>query len=564
MKIWDRGTYTRAEVAADEGRGRASTASACSGRYALFPIGASEPRKDWMIHRMDPPVDPTAEPMPEHVVPMLARLVDAAGATRTRWAFEVKWDGVRAIARSEPGRLRLDNAQRQRHHRRAIPSCARLNRALSSHSAILDGEVVAFDARRPAELRARSSRACTSRCETRSRAAGQGRAGDLRRSSTCSGSTATRCMELPYERAPRARSPGSSSTASAGGCPTTRGDGAALLAATREQGLEGDRRQAAGLAATSPGARSGALAEDQERRAPGGRRSAAGAGEGRAQGPHRRAARRRARRRTATLRYAGRVGTGFTERRARPPGGAARAARARRLAVRAPGAEVPRGARLRGARARRRGRVPRVDAGWPAARAVLQGPARRQARRARRRRGRSQAATARVGGRELKLTNLDKVLYPEAGFAKRDVIDYYARIAPVLLPHLAGRPLTLKRYPNGVDAPFFYEKNAPSHRPEWVTTATAGDDRVRRSSTGEATLVWLANLADLELHTSLSRAARRRPPTMVAFDLDPGAPATVVRVLGRSRCCCRACSTGSGCSASPRPRARRACRSTCR
>jgi bifunctional non-homologous end joining protein LigD len=137
------------------------------------------------------------------------------------------------------------------------------------------------------------------------------------------------------------------------------------------------------------------------------------------------------------------------------------------------------------------------------------------------------AVVAEVAGREVKLSNLDKVLYPEVGFAKRDVIEYFARIAPTVLPHLEGRALTLKRYPNGVDANYFYEKNAPSHRPEWVTTARVGDiDYVVCND--EATLVWLANLADLELHTSLALAAEPERPTLLAFDLDPGEPATVV------------------------------------
>ena len=141
------------------------------------------------------------------------------------------------------------------------------------------------------------------------------------------------------------------------------------------------------------------------------------------------------------------------------------------------------------------------------------------------------AVVAEVDGRQVKLSNLDKVLYPEAGFAKRDVIDYFARVAPAVLPHLEGRALTLKRYPNGVDAAFFYEKNAPSHRPEWVTTARVGSiDYVVVDH--EATLVWLANLADLELHTSLALADDPERPTLVAFDLDPGPPATVVE-------CCR-------------------------
>ena len=142
-----------------------------------------------------------------------------------------------------------------------------------------------------------------------------------------------------------------------------------------------------------------------------------------------------------------------------------------------------------------------------------------------------------VEGRRLSLSNLDKVLYPEVGFTKGEVIDYYSRVAPALLPHLRGRPLTLKRYPDGVDGQFFYEKRCPSHRPEWVEVAPIWSGRnkgdvpycVINELPG---LVWVANLASLELHTSLSRAEPIEQPTMMVFDLDPGPPATVVE-------CCR-------------------------
>jgi bifunctional non-homologous end joining protein LigD len=136
-----------------------------------------------------------------------------------------------------------------------------------------------------------------------------------------------------------------------------------------------------------------------------------------------------------------------------------------------------------------------------------------------------------VGGRRLSLSNLDKVLYPEVGFTKGQVIDYYTRIAPCLLPHLGGRPLTLKRYPDGVDGKYFYEKQCPSHRPEWVvTTAVRMSDKTIDFCVVEElpTLVWLANLADLELHASLSLAEEIERPTTLAFDLDPGPPAAIL------------------------------------
>jgi bifunctional non-homologous end joining protein LigD len=138
-----------------------------------------------------------------------------------------------------------------------------------------------------------------------------------------------------------------------------------------------------------------------------------------------------------------------------------------------------------------------------------------------------------VEGRRLSLSNLDKVFYPATGFTKGQVIEYYTRIAPVLLPHLRGRHLTLKRYPDGVNGQYFYEKQCPRHRPDWVRTATVPIRTDGRSIDycmvdDLATVVWLANLADLELHTPLAHADAPTAPTMLAFDLDPGPPATIV------------------------------------
>jgi bifunctional non-homologous end joining protein LigD len=138
-----------------------------------------------------------------------------------------------------------------------------------------------------------------------------------------------------------------------------------------------------------------------------------------------------------------------------------------------------------------------------------------------------------VGDVTVSLSNLEKVLYPRAGFTKGHVIDYYTRIAPVLLPHLQARPLTLKRYPNGVESTFFYEKRCPSHRPPWVRTTSVWSGQNEGYidycvCEDLPTVVWLANLADLELHTPMARAPDMDNPTMVAFDLDPGPPATIV------------------------------------
>jgi bifunctional non-homologous end joining protein LigD len=139
----------------------------------------------------------------------------------------------------------------------------------------------------------------------------------------------------------------------------------------------------------------------------------------------------------------------------------------------------------------------------------------------------------RVGGRTLRLTNLEKVYWPADGFTKGRMIDYYTRIAPVLLPHLKDRPLTLKRYPEGVDGEMFYEKNCPKHRPPWVDTAKVWSDGNNRYMyycvvQDLPSLVWVAQLGTIELHTSLSLREELPRPRALVFDLDPGPPATIV------------------------------------
>jgi bifunctional non-homologous end joining protein LigD len=146
----------------------------------------------------------------------------------------------------------------------------------------------------------------------------------------------------------------------------------------------------------------------------------------------------------------------------------------------------------------------------------------------------SEKAELVVENRRIQISNLDKVLYPKVGFTKGQVIDYYIRVAPVILPHLKDRPLTMKRYPDGVEGEFFYEKNCPEHRPKWVQTAQVWSESNERMMNyclvqDLPTLVWAANLADLELHTSLARKRDVARPTMMVFDLDPGVPADIVR-----------------------------------
>jgi bifunctional non-homologous end joining protein LigD len=146
-----------------------------------------------------------------------------------------------------------------------------------------------------------------------------------------------------------------------------------------------------------------------------------------------------------------------------------------------------------------------------------------------------------IGGRKLRLTNLDKVLYRSPRFTKAQVIDYYARVSSAMLPHLKDRPITLKRYPDGAHTQPFYEKNCPSHKPEWVPTAPMQTSRkeINLCLVNEvAALVWIANLASLEVHTYLSRSKNLDRPDYLAFDLDPGPPAGLlasVRIAIRLR-----------------------------
>lgn len=144
----------------------------------------------------------------------------------------------------------------------------------------------------------------------------------------------------------------------------------------------------------------------------------------------------------------------------------------------------------------------------------------------------SQHTQAKIRGKVVTLSNLEKVFYPATGFTKGDVISYYRAVAPVLLPHLKNRPITLKRYPDGVEGNFFYEKQCPSHAPEWIKTTPVakGNGEIINYCLiqDEPSLVWAANIANLELHPFQHRARALTRPTALVFDLDPGPPADVL------------------------------------
>ncbi|HTR44679.1 MAG TPA: hypothetical protein VMH06_03130, partial [Thermodesulfovibrionales bacterium] len=137
-----------------------------------------------------------------------------------------------------------------------------------------------------------------------------------------------------------------------------------------------------------------------------------------------------------------------------------------------------------------------------------------------------------IAGRRLSLSNLEKDLYPSFGFTKAHILEYYRRISKLILPHLKGRALTLKRYPDGAEKDYFFEKRCPSHRPEWVKTAEVRLDEGKRMTVclvnDLETLVWAANLASLELHVPLAKAGSPETPDSMVFDLDPGADAGIL------------------------------------
>ncbi|HYP55586.1 MAG TPA: DNA ligase D [Solirubrobacterales bacterium] len=546
MKIWDRGTYELHKW--EEGKVVLSFhGERLEGRYALFRAGGE---RDWMIHRIDPPAE-RRDPFPESVVPMLAKLSDLP-ASDEGWAVEVKWDGVRAIAYCQPGRLELQS-RNLRDITAQYPEVRRLSRQLGARDAVLDGELVAFDREgRPSFERLQQRIHQTSESVVRRRMKEypvtyvvfdllylDGR--DL------TGEPYRRRRELLEElelAGPSWQTPSHSV-----------GHAEELLAASREQRLEGivmkrlDSRY-------MPGKRGGSWLKIKNT----GRQELVIGGWLPGEG-------RRKNRLGALLlgwfdpddggrafHYAGKVGTGFSERdlddlleRLRPLAIDTNPFAGRRGPRDANWVEPQLVAEIEMRELTKEGLVrhgsfkglredkdasdvvrEQVGGGAGGVDGAPAGPLTASAKKASG--GKSELT---VKGRTLRVSNLAKVLYPEAGFTKGDLIDWYAQVGEVLLPHLRGRPLTLKRYPDGVEGGHFYEKRCPSHRPEWVRTARVWSDRHREEIDycvveDLPTLVWAANLADIELHTSLSLAQDMERPTSIVFDLDPGAPADLV------------------------------------
>ena len=530
MKIWDSGTYEclkweprKVEVALHGER--------VDARYALFAIDKEDRSEigqptDWMIHRMDPPADPTREPIPSKIVPMLAR----TGTLPTddgRWAYEIKWDGVRAVGYSQPGELRLESRS-LKDITDTYPELYRLGDALGSHSAVLDGEIVAFDdAGRP------SFAALQQRMHTPSRARAKRQAKDTPVTYLIfdvlwlDGHS---LLDQPYEARRELLEAMELNGAHWQTPEHTLGDGAALLAAATEQNLEGV--VAKRLDSTyRPGSRSGEWVKvkgvQRQELVVGGwlpgkgkRASTIGAlllGVHEAGG---------------SLRYVGRVGSGLREEDLERLS-ALLAPLRREVSPFTSGEKPPREAVFCEPRVVVEVSFAHWTAGGSLRHPVYVGLRDDKGSAEVVREG---AAThPNVEGRELKLSNLDKVLYPKVGFTKGDLIDFYSDIAPVILAHLHGRALTVTRWPDGVEGKSFFQKHAPKHRPEWVRTATIPSREKPIDYTladDLPTLVWLANLAAIELHVPLALASAIEHPTALVFDLDPGPPATAIE-------CCR-------------------------
>ncbi len=497
--------------------------------------------------------------MPARLAPMLAR-AGRLPREEQGWAFEVKWDGVRAIAYQRPGRgLRIESRSLNDVSSR-YPELRPLGRALGRREAVLDGEIVAFDERGTPSFEQLQRRMHLTDDSA------------IRRLAREAPITYVifdllyldghRTMELPYHRR-RALLERLGLNGPAWQTPAYReGDGADFLAATAEHGLEGivakrlDSRY-------RPGERGGEWLKiknvNRQELAIGGWLPGKGQRSGRI-GALLMGYYEHGESESRELRYAGRVGTGFDERELQRLATALADRRRPDSPFARHGVQPPRGARFvepdlvaeiefshwtrerilrhsvyRGMRSDKSAEEveleesamprPLTATSRPTTVGVEQPPELpykviRETKR---------HTEIEVQGRTLRLSNREKTLYPRTGFTKGEMIDYYAAVGPVLLPHLAGRPLTLKRYPDGVEGEHFYEKRCPSHRPAWVQTAPIWTERVQGKidyclAEDLPTLIWAANLASIELHPSLSRARDMDTPSTMVFDLDPGTP----------------------------------------
>ncbi len=547
MFIWDRGHYETLKWS-DREVAVVFAGERAKGRYTFFRSGKDS--KDWMVRRSEPPLSPGFLRLPELVEPMLAS-PGTLPEDESDWSYEFKWDGVRALARVEGGRLRL-HSRKGNDITVTYPELRSLGEELGSTQVWLDGEIVALRDGRP------SFPALQQRMHVHN---------DRQARNLASSVPVTylvfdvlyldgkSCVDLPYEQRRELLAGLELQGPNWNISPTFDGDGAAVVATARDQELEGviaKRRSSRYY----PGRRTADWVKITEvltiEVLIGGWRP----GEGRRAGtigslmlgvPT-----------DAGLRYVGQVGTGFTDealaalhkqlkplvRKENPFANEVPRDRAKGATWLSPEVvgEVEfrnwtpdgrlRAPSWRGLRADKDAAdlEPEValDAEPPAEEEPELSPE-----------PQPQNVLVDVEGKRLRLSNLDKVMYPETGFTKAQVIDYYSRVAPYLLPHLKDRPVTLRRWPDGVTGQPFYEKNAARHAPEWlrkVRVETPGSTRGYETLdfvvlNDLPSLVWSANMAALELHLpqwKVNRKDERLTPDLLVFDLDPGPPATIV------------------------------------
>jgi bifunctional non-homologous end joining protein LigD len=511
VEIWDAGTYELVEEKRDGGLTVRLAGKRLNGLWTLVPAKLDGDPKNWLIIKKRDGAPARAERT--RYEPMLATLADEL-PTGPHWLYEVKWDGYRALATVAGGECTLASRRGNDLTERFRPVARAIERAVRTPHCVLDGEVCALD-----------ERGRTSFSEMQ-----QGTGALVYYAFDLLEAEGQPLVGRPFsERRERLEA-----LLDLDGGPTVRlsetfAEGEALLAATREQGLEGVIAKRTD-SPYQPGKRS----RDWLKVKSHGRQEFVIAGYTKGKGRRERTlgALVLAYRRGDELVWAGNCGTGFGEREIDRLLGKLRPLER----ATSPLAEVPKMPRVR-----------KGDVVWVTPKLVcdvefaewthdgrLRAPSYQGLRDDKApdevRREQPLATEVRHGRRVLKLSNLDKVFWPEEGITKGDLVAYYREIAPVLVPHLRDRPFTMKRYPDGIEGGHFFQKNAPEHMPDWIPTrsylSTSRETRSKRTIAyplvnDELALLWMVNMGCIDMNCWYSRIDKPDRPDFVLFDLDP-------------------------------------------
>ncbi|HXV35292.1 MAG TPA: DNA ligase D [Gaiellaceae bacterium] len=511
VEIWDRGTYELVEEKPDGGLTVRLAGERLQGLWTLVPANLDGNEKNWLLVRKQEGAAPAAVPRREYQ-PMLATLADAVPAAGD-WLYEVKWDGYRALAYVTGGEVVLRSRRGNDLTGRFAEVARALARAVRTPDCVLDGEVCALDER------GRSSFSVMQ----------QGSGPLVYYAFDVLEADGEPVVERPLEERRELLARLLDLRGGVVRLSEPFDDGKALYAAAREQGLEGLVAKKRG-SRYQPGRRTREWLKVKTHQ----EQEFVVAGYTRGKG-----------RRAATLgslvlavleggelRYVGNVGTGFTEDEIERLLGLLRPLERRESPFR----EVPKLPKVR-----------RDDVVWATPELVaevefaewthdghLRAPVYKGLREDKDpedvRREEPLPTEIRRGKRALKLSNLDKPFWPEEGITKGDLIAYYRDVAPVLVPHLRNRPFTMKRYPDGWQGKHFFQKDAPSHMPDWIPTfeyrSTSRATREKRTLryplvNDDLALVWMANMGCIDMNTWYSRVDKPDRPDWVLFDLDP-------------------------------------------